>query len=352
MIIKLKNVTKRYKNTEKPAVNNVNLEIKTGKIATLLGPSGCGKTTILRLIAGLEHPDSGIIKLAGEAVSAKHSWVPPEKRKIGLVFQDYALFPHLNVKQNITFGIKEKNKEKIEHSLELVGLTEQAGKNPAELSGGQQQRVALARALIRNPRLIMLDEPFNNLDKNLREKMQNEVYKIIKKTETTALFVTHDQEEALTMSDTIFVMNSGKIIQKGTPREIYEHPETRFVASFVGQSNILEGTISSNQKYVITDIGKIPCQHTHNSDPGSEVLISIRPESFELDSGGKIEGVIKNTSYKGKTIDAVINVKGNKKEHELLVHVHPENKINLEDELNFKVLSDFVAVIENNLSSN
>ncbi|MCK8816442.1 ABC transporter ATP-binding protein [Natroniella sulfidigena] len=344
MIIELSDITKTYPGTESPALKDVSFEVEAGQIVTLLGPSGCGKTTLLRLIAGLERPDSGVINIRGQEVAAENSWIPPEKRGVGMVFQDYALFPHLSVEDNLAFGLEDRDQDKIMETLELVGLADHATKNPAELSGGQQQRVALARALVRDPVVVLLDEPFSNLDMSLREQMRRDVTRIIRESEATAIFVTHDQKEALSISDKIILMNHGVVEQKGTPREIYELPETTFVASFVGQSNLLEGTIGSDAESVVTEIGTIPCHHTHGKQPGEKVTISVRPESFELDSQGSIQGVIKEVVYKGNTIDAIIDV--NNTSHSLLIHIHPEIKAERGDQVSVKVLPDFVAVIE------
>ncbi|WP_408954450.1 ABC transporter ATP-binding protein [Natroniella sp. ANB-PHB2] len=344
MIIELSDIIKTYPGNEVPALKDVSFKVGAGQIVTLLGPSGCGKTTLLRLIAGLERPDSGVINIRGEEVAGKNSWIPPEKRGVGMVFQDYALFPHLSVEDNLAFGLKGRDQAKIIETLELVGLAGYATKNPAELSGGQQQRVALARALVRDPVVVLLDEPFSNLDMSLREQMRRDVTRIIRESEATAIFVTHDQKEALSISDKIILMNHGVVEQKGSPREVYELPETTFVASFVGQSNLLEGTIGSDVESVITDIGIFPYYHTHGKQPGEKVTLSVRPESFELDPKGSIQGVIEEIVYKGNTIDAVINV--NDTSHNILIHIHPEIKLKVGDQVSVKVLPDFVAVIE------
>lgn len=316
MIIKLKNISKTYNGCIE-AVKNVSFGVKEGEIFSLLGPSGCGKTTLLRLIAGLERPDKGVITLRGKTVVGENHYLSPDKRGIGMVFQDYALFPHLTVYQNVAFGFrskeKSKKKNKILSTIELVGLSGMEKQYPAELSGGQQQRVALARSLVLDPLLVLLDEPFSNLDVNLRDKMRKEVTAIIKKSKATAIFVTHDQVEALTISDKIIVMNGGEIEQQGTPREIYQYPESNFVASFVGQSNILEGVIAESNNRIITEIGIVPCNHTHGKKAGDKVAVSIRPDSFELDQNGNITGVVENSSYKGTNIDVLISADTDKK---------------------------------------
>ncbi|UMZ74465.1 ABC transporter ATP-binding protein [Natranaerofaba carboxydovora] len=345
--IELKNVTKTYIGTEEPAVKNLNLNVNEGSIVTLLGPSGCGKSTTLRLIAGFEQPEEGSIALAGKTVCDHSTHIPPENRGVGMVFQDYALFPHLNVFKNIGFGYKGKDyNSRVKQVIESVGLNGYEDRYPNELSGGQQQRVALARALVRKPVVILLDEPFSNLDADMRVQMRLQVKRIIKEAGATAVFVSHDQKDALAISDKIVVMNEGVIQQYGTPKEIYQYPENKFVANFVGQSNILEGKMNKDEKSVITNIGVIPCNHTHGFKSGEEVYISIRPDSLEMDKKGSMTGCIKETIFTGESIDAVVEVKlddGSKQE--LLTHIHPEEEVNIGDTVKLTVLPHFVAVI-------
>ncbi len=255
----LKNVTKLFNGNVK-AVYDLSMEVKKGEFFSLLGPSGCGKTTILRLIAGLERPDNGNI-IIGERIVAGAEWLQPEKRRIGLVFQDYALFPHMTVFKNIAFGLtncsKKELKQKVMEMLELVGLSDMAKRYPHELSGGQQQRVALARALTPSPKVMLLDEPFSNLDADLRMELRTETKRILKEKGTTTILVTHDQEEAFSLSDRIGVLNSGRLEQVGTPEEIYHKPITRFVANFVGRADFIDGRIEGDS--VISDIGVFKC---------------------------------------------------------------------------------------------
>lgn len=347
--IELKSVSKTYLGSEQSAVEKIHLSVKRGSITTLLGPSGCGKTTTLRLIAGFERPDQGTIMIAGKVVSDDNTWVPPEKRGVGMVFQDYALFPHLNVFNNIGFNYRERDrKERVNEVLQLVGLKGYEKRFVHELSGGQQQRVALARALAKKPSVVLLDEPFSNLDADLRICMRVEVKRIIKEAGATAIFVSHDQKDALSISDEIVVMKDGFIQQVGTPREIYQYPENKFVASFVGQSNILAGIIGQDGQSVLTSLGTIPCNHTHGLIPGESASISIRPDSLERDEFGNIEGTVLMSTYSGETIDAVISVKidGNKNQS-LMVHIHPEEEVQIGETIKFKVLPNFVAVVRN-----
>jgi iron(III) transport system ATP-binding protein len=231
------------------AVESFSLEAEEGEFITLLGPSGCGKTTTLRLLAGFEQPDSGIISIGGDVVADETNYIPAEKRRVGMVFQDYALFPHLDVSGNVSFGLNSDRKERqkrVEEMLALVGLDKYSQRMPYELSGGQQQRVALARALAPQPEIMLLDEPFSNLDAALRVQVRGEVRTILRTAGTTTIFVTHDQEEALSLSDKIAVLFDGKLHQVGTPFELYTRPNSRQVASFIGEANFIaaqaEGT--------------------------------------------------------------------------------------------------------------
>lgn len=346
--IELKDIVKQYPGSTKPAVDHLSLTINEGEIITLLGPSGCGKTTTLRLIAGFERTESGTITLSDSVVAGDNVWLPPERRGVGMVFQDYALFPHLNVARNVGFGLPRGRltEIKVTNTLHLVGLQGYERRLPSELSGGQQQRVALARALARDPVVVLLDEPFSNLDADLRAQMRREVTAIIKKAGATAVFVTHDQKDALAVSDRIVVMRDGKVEQIGTPREVYQFPETEFVAGFVGQSNIIDGLIGVDGQSVVTEFGEIYCHHTHDLSPGTAVKISVRPDSFELDAMGKVAGILTETTYGGDTVEAVLAVKsigGSVKR--LLVHIHPEENIRSGESARFTILPDFVAVI-------
>lgn len=267
-----------------PAVNDLSLSVRAGQFTTLLGPSGCGKTTTLRLIAGFEMPDSGTITLNGRVVAGKGIAIPPEQRKIGMVFQEYALFPHLNVADNIAFGLQGSKNDKakrVETMLDFVGLAGIGRRVPFELSGGQQQRVALARALAPQPDILLLDEPFSNLDAALRAQVRSEVRAILKQTQVTCIFVTHDQEEALSLSDRVAVMFDGQIAQIDTPHDLYHRPVSPEVASFIGESNFLPASASGDT--ADSALGQIPLMQPAKGN----VQLLIRPEMLRLTDGGQ-----------------------------------------------------------------
>jgi ABC-type Fe3+/spermidine/putrescine transport system ATPase subunit len=281
--IEIINLTKNFGNTI--AVNHVNLNIKEGEFVTLLGPSGCGKTTLLRMIANFEHPDKGTIKIFGKIANN----IPPEKRDISMVFQNYALFPNMNIEKNIAFPmmIAKKDKKEIEQKvkelLELIKMEGLEKRKISEISGGQKQRVALARALARDPKVLLLDEPLAALDAKVRLELRVEIKKIQQKVGATTVYVTHDQEEALSISDRIVVMNKGVIQQVGSPTEIYNHPANLFVAHFVGIMNSIDGHISENGKdiYLLEKTFSYP-KDVDSSIKGKDIVIGIRPEKSIL----------------------------------------------------------------------
>jgi iron(III) transport system ATP-binding protein len=260
------------------AVAEVNLSLREGQFLALLGPSGCGKTTTLRLLAGFEQPDTGEIKIGQQLVNGPGIFVPPEQRSVGMVFQEYALFPHLNVADNIAFGIPKRinKKERVSEALNLVGLAEMGKRMPHELSGGQQQRVALARALAPDPQLVLLDEPFSNLDASLRSQVRAEVRQILRQAQATAIFVTHDQEEALSLADEVAVMIEGRIVQTDTPQKLYRRPINKQVAEFLGNANFLPGQAHAGQ--VICELGQLPTSGIHTG----QVEVLVRPEDIVL----------------------------------------------------------------------
>lgn len=265
------------------AVDGVDVAVAPGEVVCLLGPSGCGKTTVLRLAAGLEDLQDGTVSLDGRVVAGPGVETPPEKRGVGLVFQDYALFPHLDVMGNVTFGLTEwspaDRRRRAEEVLDLVGLLDMAGAYPHELSGGQQQRVALARALAPKPRVVLLDEPYSGLDARLRDRVRDEVLHILKSTESACLMVTHDSEEAMFMADRIAVMRDGRIVQQGTPAELYCDPADAFVAAFFGEVNRIDGTVARGT--VETLVGTIRADGLAD---GTAVSVVIRPEGLHIQS--------------------------------------------------------------------
>jgi iron(III) transport system ATP-binding protein len=259
------------------AVDDLDLDVPEGATCALLGPSGCGKTTTLRLIAGLERADAGTIEIGGEEVTGPGRSVPAERRRIGMVFQDYALFPHMNVAANVGYALgRRPDREKVASALEAVGLGGLGKRNPHELSGGQQQRVALARALVAEPRALLLDEPFSNLDAGLRARVREEVREILAEQKLTSVFVTHDQEEALSVADVVAVVNEGRVEQVGTPEDVYSRPTTRWVASFLGEIEVLPGR--ANNGTIECELGQIP----NRDGLTGEVDVLVRPESLAI----------------------------------------------------------------------
>jgi len=305
-VIELKNISKSF--GEEDILENFSVEIKKHAFVTILGPSGCGKTTMLRLIGGFETPDSGEILFDGENITD----VPPYKRKLNTVFQKYALFPHMNVFDNVAFGLTIKKtdkkiiKEKVSEMLKLVNLSGFEKRSVESLSGGQQQRIAIARALVNEPEVLLLDEPLGALDLKLRQEMQLELKKIQKKLGITFIYVTHDQEEALTMSDEIIVMNNGKIQQKGTPIDIYNEPKNAFVASFIGESNIIDGVMKED--FLVDFAGSSFECLDKGFDKNEIVDVVIRPEDIKFDKEkGKISGIVNSVVFKGVHYEMIIN---------------------------------------------
>jgi spermidine/putrescine ABC transporter ATP-binding subunit len=290
-IIALRDLTKSFPGAGR-VVDSVTLNIREGEFVTLLGPSGCGKTTTLRLIAGFEYPDRGSVEVSGEDVTE----LPPYHRPVNTVFQDYALFPHMSVDQNVGYGMwiarasKSEIKSRVEEALRMVGLQDKAKSRPGELSGGQKQRVALARAIIRRPKVLLLDEPLSALDAKLREAMQVELRHLHQKLGITFLLVTHDQTEAMVMSDRILIMERGRVVQDGTPAELYEHPASPYVANFLGTSNLLRATVEyvrgdefSVEAGPLTLRLRRPARHFERAD---KVTLAIRPEKSAIVADG------------------------------------------------------------------
>ena len=313
-IVSLIDVEKRFGSNL--VVRKMNMEIYEGEFLTLLGPSGCGKTTTLRMIAGFEDATSGIIKVQGERVENKE----PYQRDVNTVFQNYALFPHMTVFDNVAYGLtikkvpKDEIRQRVAEMLELVQLTDYERRKPDELSGGQKQRVAIARALINRPKVLLLDEPLGAQDLKLRKQMQIELKRLQKKLGITFVYVTHDQEEALTMSDRIAVMNAGVIEQLGTPMEIYDHPLTRFVAGFIGESNIFDGTVTAVEGDLLrvdTPAGTLLTRGSGFA-VGEEMHVSIRPEYLEAGErsadGFDLPARIKDFTYMGTVVKTALDM--------------------------------------------
>ena len=279
------NITKRFDKTL--AVDDFSLDIREGELFFLLGPSGCGKTTCLRMVAGFLAPDSGELRFGEKSMNR----VPPHKRNTGMVFQNYALWPHMTATENIAYGLRVRKVSKAERehrvleALKMVRLESRAQHYPNQLSGGQQQRVALARALVINPDVLLLDEPLSNLDAQLRLEMRAEIKRLHGEKQTTALYVTHDQDEALSIADRIGIMREGKLTQVGTPRELYRSPQSRFVAEFIGETNVIPATVKSfdaNETVVETPLGIVRAAPRDNLQNGQNVWLSIRPESWKI----------------------------------------------------------------------
>jgi putrescine transport system ATP-binding protein len=316
--IRIENVTKKF--NDFVAVNNVSLDIYKGELFALLGGSGCGKTTLLRMLSGFESPTEGRVWIDGQDMTN----VPPYERPVNMMFQSYALFPHMSVEQNVGYGLKHENmtdaqrKDRVKHMLDLVQLSQFGGRKPHQLSGGQRQRVALARALARQPKVLLLDEPLGALDKKLREHTQFEIMNIQEKTGITFVVVTHDQEEAMTLSTRIAVMDKGIIRQTGTPTEIYEFPKTKFVADFIGSINQFQGTIKSltkdNAIVACADWGgEIIVDRDATLDVGQNVFVAVRPEKISINKKtpakglNAVEGKVLDLGYFGK--DSLYRVK-------------------------------------------
>ena len=298
-LLALHRISKRFAADAPLAVDGLSLTVAEGEILALLGPSGCGKTTTLRLIAGFEAPDAGTVAVRGAIVAGPGCTVAPEDRGIGIVFQDYALFPHLTVADNVAFGLQRLSRparrERVARILEMVDLADLAGRYPHELSGGQQQRVAVARALAPAPALMLLDEPFSNLDSDLRAQMRDEVEKVLRATGTTAIFVTHDQEEAFTLADRVGVLNRGRIEQIATPEDVYHHPATRFVAEFVGAADFLSGEVTSAG--IVTEIGVF--DNVDRLEPGEQVQVMVRPDDITFVPQWDGAGILTRRYFRG-----------------------------------------------------
>jgi len=296
-------IDKRFGDVE--VLSDVALEVAPGTIVALLGPSGCGKTTLLRILAGLERPDAGTVVIGGRTMTGPDVWVPPERRRVGMVFQDWALFPHMTVERNVGYGIPKRDPERrrrVDDALALVGLTGLGDRLPGTLSGGQQQRVALARALAPRPSVLLLDEPFSNLDTALRVQVRAEVHALLADLGVTSVFVTHDQDEAFVLGDHVAVMSGGRIVQAATPAELYANPVSPWVATFVGDANLVPG--SATGTHADTALGRVPLAVPATG----EVQVLVRPEMVRLDDGDT--AVVELTEYYGHDSLYVVRTDG------------------------------------------
>jgi spermidine/putrescine transport system ATP-binding protein len=350
----ISNVSKRF--DEVVAVDDVSLDIDDGEFFSLLGPSGCGKTTILRMIAGLDEPSVGQIRLHGDDVAA----VPPNRRPVNTVFQEYALFPHLDVADNVAFGLrmqgvgKRERRRRAGEALDLVRLSGLERRRPEQLSGGQRQRVALARALVNQPLVLLLDEPLAALDLQLRQEMQRELKQIQRQVGITFVFVTHDQEEALTMSDRIGVMNDGDLLQVGTPDEIYEHPTDNFVARFIGRTNLLGGTVETADIVCLANGDRVAAETSLPA--GTAVTVAVRPERATLrpidpiddlpaaTEGHDLRGVVTGQTYLGNSI--IYRVTVDWMHVDVRVENLPTNRCGIGDDVSIEWDDGALTVIE------
>jgi len=360
MEIHIKNISKYYYSGGKTikALDNVELTIPANEIFTLLGPSGCGKTTLLRCIVGLESPDVGEIAIGGQVVwsSEKNIFVPTEKRGLGMVFQTYAIWPHMNVFNNVAYPLQTRKmprdviRKRVEETLHFVQLEGFEKRPAAKLSGGQQQRVALARALVAQPKVILFDEPLSNLDAKLREETRKDLRSFLTDLKITAVYVTHDRIEALALSDFVAVMNSGRIIETGTPRDIYFNSAHRFVADFIGRTNLIDAVVTSQEDSVtIVDcaIGTMNCHKQPEMNIGDRVTLCLRPEFIRLKKGdaasarnvfnGKIESLV----FIGEAFEGEISIKDSR----LFIKTAPDSAIRVGDRTNFTVDPEYCLLV-------
>jgi iron(III) transport system ATP-binding protein len=342
--LEVKNISKAYNG--KCVINSLSFELQKGHIGCLLGESGCGKTTVLRCIAGFEPIQSGFIFIDGALVSSSTNRIPPENRRLGMVFQDYALFPHLTVRKNITFGLKRMSKQKQNHRviemLDLVGLIGDAEKYPHELSGGQQQRVALARALAPNPDILLMDEPFSNLDVTLRERLSIEVRRILNELGISVLLVTHNQNEAFAMADTIGVMKDGYIEQWDTAYNLYHRPKSQYVADFVGEGVLVQGKVTAEDE-VQTQLGLLKGRFSYPCRNGCPASVLIRPEDIIYDDDSPYKAKILRKNFRGANILYTLRVQG---DENVLALVSSHHNHSIGQEIGIRPQVDEIVLFE------
>ena len=297
------------------AVNNISLTIEPGELFFLLGPSGCGKTTLLRMIAGFIEPTSGAVQFVNSGKTSDVTHLPPEQRNTGMVFQSYALWPHMSVFDNVAFGLDvrkvfgSERKQRVEDALAAVQMLEYADRKPNQLSGGQQQRIALARAVVVRPSVLLLDEPLSNLDAKLRIELRSEIRRLCKRFGMTTVYVTHDQKEALSMADRIAILRAGQVVQVGTPGDLYRSPTTQFVASFLGETNFICGTVTAARPGECQiDCGSFTLASTSPAKVGDNVILSVRPETISVGPGGNLQGTIAERTYLGEAMQYRVNL--------------------------------------------
>jgi iron(III) transport system ATP-binding protein len=358
--LKINGLSKSY-DGQALALNAIDLHIAHGELVALLGPSGCGKTTTLRLVAGFLTPDSGSIEVGGNVIATPQKSSPPEKRKMSMIFQSYAIWPHKTVSENVAYGLKYQKvprdaaQKKVREMLDIVQLGDLGGRYPAELSGGQQQRVALARALVVEPEILLLDEPLSNLDANLREEMRFEIRRLHDEFHFTSLYVTHDQSEAMLIADRICVMNGGNIEQVGTPTEIYERPRTRFTAEFVGRTNLLTGQMKGGDRFELASGMVIPVSGQTDAAQDSSIAVSLRPHDIVLSRDtheiGSVTpegyhcfpGVVRDCFYFGDSLDYVISIGEN---CELRVIKPPGDRLQPNESISVQIHPDNCVVVQ------
>lgn len=347
-VLQIKALYKKYSRKDAFALQNFSMEVQKGELLALIGESGSGKTTLLRLIAGFEEPQSGEIFINGKKVVGNKIFIAPEKRNVGMVFQDYALFPHLTIEENVKYGLnkwsKKERQERLDEMLRLVGLIAFKERYPHQLSGGQQQRVAMARALAPKPSLILMDEPFSNLDTVLKEQVREDIRRIIKTTGTTAIFVTHDTKDALSTADRISILKDGKIQQIGPPQQLFDAPENIYVANFFGKINVLNA-LSSPGGYN-TPIGFLPC--SLNVKTGEKVTLVIRPENIHIckENSSPLYGKVKSVLYLGDQKQVTLSIENNSQPYKLLLKIEKDTELEKGDMVHFKVIQDKIQVLD------